>query len=189
MRLGRRKRLLEVPEMSKALNALLTFVIAVVLLLQAVTTHDLVNRVNDLEDRLSTTQDQLLTLSKDQKRLSEAVLTWLESWQLDMFESSAYSPLDDRNGLSSWGDGEYMAAGVKTRDHLDTAIAVDPDVVPLGSRVFIIGFGWRKALDTGGAIRGNKIDICMRSYEQAINYGRQKVLVMWPRKEVIHKND
>ncbi|MDD6164390.1 MAG: 3D domain-containing protein, partial [Anaerovibrio slackiae] len=56
-------------------------------------------------------------------------------------------------------------------------VAVDPDVIPLGTKVYIPGYGTAVAADTGGAIRGNKIDLCMESYGEAINFGRRSVEV------------
>lgn len=52
-------------------------------------------------------------------------------------------------------------------------IAVDPSVIPLGSRVFIEGFGVFIAEDTGGAIKGNKIDIAVSTHERANELGVQ----------------
>lgn len=124
--------------------------------------------------------DQAMT-TYNQKRLIEAMTNWLEMWQVDTFDTTAYSPLDDRNGLSSWGDGSVMASGVKTAEHIDTAIAVDPSVIPLGTNVYIKGIGFRIAQDTGGAIKGNKIDICMESFDDAIKHGRRDLLVIYPK--------
>jgi 3D (Asp-Asp-Asp) domain-containing protein/uncharacterized protein YabE (DUF348 family) len=42
-------------------------------------------------------------------------------------------------------------------------IAVDPDVIPLGTRMFVPGYGYGVAADTGGAIQGNRIDVCLES--------------------------
>ncbi len=56
-------------------------------------------------------------------------------------------------------------------------VAVDPRVIRLGSRLFIEGYGTAIAADTGGAIRGNRIDLCMDSLRSAINWGRQPVKV------------
>ena len=55
--------------------------------------------------------------------------------------------------------------------------AVDPDVIPLGTRLFIPGYGEAIAADTGGAIIGNKIDLVMDSYGEAMEFGRQDVTV------------
>lgn len=46
-------------------------------------------------------------------------------------------------------------------------IAVDPRVIPLGSTVYIEGLGTFKAHDTGGAIKGHKIDVCVDSHAYA----------------------
>jgi 3D (Asp-Asp-Asp) domain-containing protein len=56
-------------------------------------------------------------------------------------------------------------------------VAVDPRIIPLGSRLYIEGYGTAVAADTGGAIIGNRIDLCMDSYQAAISFGRQPVKV------------
>lgn len=56
-------------------------------------------------------------------------------------------------------------------------IAVDPNVIPLGSRVWVEGYGEAIAGDTGGAIKGNKIDLFMPNQQDALNWGRQTVTV------------
>lgn len=54
-------------------------------------------------------------------------------------------------------------------------IAVDPDVIPYGTRVYIPGYGFAVAGDTGGAIVGNRIDLYMDDYSDAVNFGRRNV--------------
>ncbi|MBD8026169.1 LysM peptidoglycan-binding domain-containing protein [Ureibacillus sp. Re31] len=56
-------------------------------------------------------------------------------------------------------------------------IAVDPNIIPLGSRVWVEGYGEAIAGDTGGAIKGNKIDVFIPSQDQALEWGRKKVKV------------
>jgi 3D (Asp-Asp-Asp) domain-containing protein len=62
------------------------------------------------------------------------------------------------------------ASGVPVRR---TGIAVDPRVIPLGTEVFIPGEGTRAAIDTGGAIKGNRIDIWRPSTAACRDFGRQ----------------
>lgn len=57
-------------------------------------------------------------------------------------------------------------------------IAVDPSIIPLGTRVYVEGFGMAIALDTGSAIKGNIIDILMDTKEEAVTFGR-KPLTIW----------
>ncbi len=54
-------------------------------------------------------------------------------------------------------------------------IAVDPSVIPLGSKVYVEGYGEAIAADTGGAIKGNRIDVFIPSEQGAINWGNKQV--------------
>jgi 3D (Asp-Asp-Asp) domain-containing protein/LysM repeat protein len=56
-------------------------------------------------------------------------------------------------------------------------ISVDPSVIPLGSKVYVEGYGEAIAGDTGGAIQGNKIDVFIPSKQDAINFGRKQLKV------------
>jgi 3D (Asp-Asp-Asp) domain-containing protein len=56
-------------------------------------------------------------------------------------------------------------------------VAVDPRVIPLGSLVYVEGYGMGLACDTGSAIKGNRIDLLMASSSQANAWGRRKVVV------------
>ncbi|MFP7169747.1 3D domain-containing protein [Terribacillus sp. 7520-G] len=56
-------------------------------------------------------------------------------------------------------------------------IAVDPSVIPLGSKVWVEGYGEAIAGDTGGAIKGNKIDVHVPDQGTALDWGRKTVTV------------
>ncbi|RNF39160.1 LysM peptidoglycan-binding domain-containing protein [Planococcus salinus] len=56
-------------------------------------------------------------------------------------------------------------------------IAVDPNVIPLGSKVWVEGYGTAIAGDTGGAIKGNKIDVFIPSQQAALNWGRKNIKI------------
>lgn len=82
-------------------------------------------------------------------------------------EASAYTPYDgSAAGLT--------ATGVPARRGV---VAVDPAVIPLGSRVYVTGYGLALAADTGGAIIGDRIDLCMESHGEAMHFGRRTVRV------------
>ncbi len=55
--------------------------------------------------------------------------------------------------------------------------AVDPRVIPLGTKLYIEGYGHAVALDTGGAIKDNRIDLYMDSREECFEFGRKDVRV------------
>ncbi|RYM05209.1 peptidoglycan-binding protein LysM [Sporolactobacillus sp. THM7-7] len=75
------------------------------------------------------------------------------------------------------------ATGYNYKKHPNAkAIAVDPRVIPLGSKVKIPGYGTAIARDTGGAIKGKKIDVHFKSRHQAIKWGRKHVKITVYRK-------
>jgi len=56
-------------------------------------------------------------------------------------------------------------------------IAVDPSIIPLGSKVYVEGYGYATAEDTGGAIKGNRIDVFVPEQNDALQWGRKDVKV------------
>ena len=73
----------------------------------------------------------------------------------------------------------YSASGRKAvRDPNGySTIAVDPSVIPLGSRVFVEGYGFAYAADTGTAIKGNIIDVFFNTLQEANNWAVKYVNV------------
>lgn len=69
------------------------------------------------------------------------------------------------------GIGTRTASGTRVTE--GRTIAVDPNVIPIGWWVYIEGLGFRRAEDTGGAIKGNKIDVYYDSLSNARNFGRK----------------
>ena len=57
------------------------------------------------------------------------------------------------------------------------AIAVDPSVIPLGTELYVEGYGYCVAEDTGGLIKGNRIDIYLDSEAECVNWGVRDVTV------------
>lgn len=75
-------------------------------------------------------------------------------------------------------DGRGLTAtGYNLKANPDGVIAVDPRVIPLGTKVYVEGYGYAIARDTGGAIKGNRIDVHLRSISAARQYGRRTVKV------------
>ena len=61
--------------------------------------------------------------------------------------------------------GEPVTPGV--------TVAADPDVLPMGTHIYIDGIGERVVQDTGGAIKGHKIDLAVESHQEAVAWGVQ----------------
>ena len=78
-------------------------------------------------------------------------------------------------------DDGITASGVKATPGV--TVAVDPTVIPLGSDVLVdYGDGelyYYRADDTGGAVKGNHIDLCVGSHEEALQLGRRTATVYW----------
>ncbi|MNP29722.1 Cell wall-binding protein YocH precursor [compost metagenome] len=81
--------------------------------------------------------------------------------------------------MCSEGCTGKTATGIDIRNRTPKIIAVDPDVIPLGTvvEIFVDGksIGQYTAADTGGGINGHEIDILMKTEKQARNFGRQQV--------------
>ncbi|MDF1542259.1 MAG: 3D domain-containing protein [Anaerosomatales bacterium] len=95
---------------------------------------------------------------------------------------TASPPADGENltvvatGYSSQdpGVGSRTATGAQA---VHGVMAVDPSVIPLGTRVYIPGYGNAVAADTGGAISGSKIDLCFNTRAEALSWGRRTVTI------------
>ncbi len=92
-----------------------------------------------------------------------------------------------RSGNSlNFREARYMVASAYTYTGNRTAtgqqpavglVAVDPGVIPLGTPLYIEGYGYAKAADTGGSIRGDRLDLFMEDRTQCLNWGRRTVKV------------
>ncbi|WP_088105949.1 G5 and 3D domain-containing protein [Halalkalibacter urbisdiaboli] len=76
------------------------------------------------------------------------------------------------------GCSGITATGINLNNNRNAkVIAVDPNVIPLGSRVYVEGYGNAIAGDTGGAIKGNKIDVHVATQAEARRWGRKQVKI------------
>jgi 3D (Asp-Asp-Asp) domain-containing protein len=86
-------------------------------------------------------------------------------------EATAYT-------ASCKGCSGVTATGINLIKNPNTkVISVDPNVIPLGSKVYVEGYGEAIAGDTGGAIKGKRIDVFIANKQDAINFGRKQVKV------------
>lgn len=94
------------------------------------------------------------------------------SGQTLTMEATAYSS----DPADTLGGGTVTATGQNLLEN-PMAVAVDPSVIPLGTRLYVEGYGEAIASDTGGAIQGNIIDVHFSTYEECIAWGRRTVQV------------
>lgn len=84
--------------------------------------------------------------------------------------ATAYGPGVKDNG--HWGNLTYLGGQVRKG-----VVAVDPKVIPLGSKLWVEGYGPAVAEDEGSAIVGNRIDLAFDNRKDALDYGIKPVKV------------
>src|SRR5450830_1042165 len=92
--------------------------------------------------------------------------------------------LDPGAGLPATGElkmvatayfsGGKTATGLRARKGI---VAVDPSVIPLGTKLYIEGYGEAQAADIGSSIKGNRIDLCFDSLQECMAFGKRTINV------------
>jgi 3D (Asp-Asp-Asp) domain-containing protein len=88
-----------------------------------------------------------------------------------MLTATAYDPGPGSCGKFATG---YTATGLKA---VYGIVAVDTSIIPMGTHMYIEGYGYAIAGDRGSAIKGRKIDLCFHTRKEALKFGRKKVKV------------
>ena len=113
-------------------------------------------------DGLTTEQITNLETEREASRMiDEEVSRGAE--RVMMMEATAYTWTGQRTASGTW-----PAIGT---------VATDPEVIPLGTKIWVEGYGEAVALDTGGAIKGNIIDVYLATEDQCWQWGRRQVEV------------
>ena len=101
--------------------------------------------------------------------MQETNMTYLGEFTLTYYCTENYDHI--------CGGGGLTASGVTVK--AEQTVAVDTSIIPLGSKLYIDGIGYRIAEDTGSAIKGNKIDIAVSTHREAINNGIDRNVGVW----------
>ncbi|AYD40117.1 hypothetical protein D4Z93_06135 [Clostridium fermenticellae] len=135
---------------------------------------ELLSNVTEKEEQLLASQSSSSSTSNESASASNVSGTLSRG----MSGSVSYSGVVNICATAYSGDG-ITASGTSTRRDPGgySTIAVDPRVIPIGSRVYVEGYGYAIAEDTGGAIKGNRIDLFFNSEGEAQNWGVRSVKV------------
>ncbi|TCS92796.1 3D domain-containing protein [Hazenella coriacea] len=110
---------------------------------------------------------------KDSVPVSSSIPTLSRGRMLGNFTLTAYTAGPESTGKKP-GDPAYGVTSSGALVSEGVTIAVDPKVIPIGSRVYIEGIGYRVAQDTGSAIKGNRIDLYVNDLKDARQFGVKK---------------
>lgn len=126
------------------------------------------NRLDKSEQKLEKKTNQNKELQQElevaQQTINDLKGTEYRLVYLGNFKYTYYC--DERRPHVCGGSG-VTASGAPTQ--VGTTIAVDRNVIPLGTTVYIQGVGFRVAQDTGGAVKGKHIDILVKGHQEALS--------------------
>ena len=174
----------------KALTVNMALCAAALLLLtmgvynQGVEAGALAERLTALEAKVAAAEQEIEHLRDDIQMLydltDEALRrVWdeLDRWEVVSLEVTGYAPFDNISGLCA--DENPWSTSTGTRPGPGT-IAVNPQAIAYGTRMYIPGYGWGVAADTGAAIRARDdlIDLFFATHAEAIRWGRRKIEVL-----------
>lgn len=176
-----RKKLLAAVMLSVCISSILTY--------KVVDKHEreVLARLSTTVSRANATCDtyrtRALQLQNEVNELTahiEALRQVTEKYSVDTFQVTAYSPYDNVSGMENDGNPNKTATGTKPRPG---TIAVDPKVIPYGSKIIIVyedgTVEHGVAKDCGGLIKGNVIDVFRQTYKEAVKHGRLEATVIW----------
>ena len=141
--------------------------------------------LRNLEDelsRLEAERDQLRVQyfrereanCKANQELRQKIQEFLDLWGVDEAEATFYTK------ECGTGDGITFTG---TEATVGRTVAVDPAVIPLGSWLYIQGIGWRRAEDTGKAVKGLIVDVYIgegkKARYEALRAGRREVKILY----------
>jgi 3D (Asp-Asp-Asp) domain-containing protein len=130
-----------------------------------------------LREQFARATAALSTMADSHRRIldatREAPSVGTKSWGRQ-FVVTKYIPRSPDYG--KFNDG--LTSTMKKADPKARIVAVDPALVPYGSRVWIQGLGWFNAEDCGSAIKGFRLDILAATTKAAMHFGRQKRFVI-----------
>lgn len=138
-------------------------------------------RIDSLQNELSKAQADLDNARKEVKNLQAKKaepagdIPPSDGGRTLTVKATAYTAHPSENG-GTYGGRVLTKTGYDLSANPGAkVIAVDPSVIPLGSKVWVEGYGEAMALDTGGAIKGNRVDLLMPSFQASESWGVRNV--------------
>ena len=130
-----------------------------------------------LEKENALLRGRIAELKQHQAELGDRMESWLDTWEVEIWESTAYAPLDSRAipGMCYSGNPQITTSGAKVIPYVTAAAGPG---VEFGTKVYVAGDGARIVQDRGGRIGNRNIDLAMATREEALAWGRRRVTVV-----------
>lgn len=152
----------------KAKTGTITVLVLAIFFFASQDVQESVPEIDPLHDQFLQVVD---SLQKELAGYKEREMKFLRRLVHEEYVATAYLPVDPREGRHSG----LTATGALAKPYF--TVAVNPMVVPINSWIWIDALGWWKAQDTGNAIRGKKIDLCLSTREEALEFGVRKMRI------------
>lgn len=123
--------------------------------------------VRRFQNKLKKPQDGIVTKELESLLAKESGLDFTQFKRQMLMDVTAYSSQDP-------GCSGTTATGIALHKGI---VAVDPSVIPLGTKIYVPGYGKAVAADVGGGIRNNILDIAYDYRSEALQFGRRTLLV------------
>lgn len=131
-----------------------------------------------LEAENALLREKVAELREQQETLGDRMQGWLDEWEVEIWESTAYAPLDSRAipGMCYSGNPQITTSGAKVIPYVTAAAGPG---VEYGTRAYVMGDGLRVVQDRGGRIGNGSIDLAIETRDEALEWGRRTVKVVY----------
>lgn len=139
--------------------------------------------ISDITSQLQESVNIIHSLQEETLQLKSFIAdSNFKSFEIVDVEVTGYAPLDPnaKKGMCYSGDPNITASGRRVEP--DITVAASPEI-PFGSWIWLEELGWRRVDDRGGKIKGDRIDVCFSTRQEAIDWGRRKIAMVIPHRE------
>lgn len=140
-----------------------------------------INKVTEMEKEMMKYEHQIITHHMIQTHFLKKIEGKAQFILKQTMKVTGYAPLDPKavKGMCYAGDPNVTASGRRTQPGITIAAGKN---IPFGTLIYIPTLGWRTVEDRGSRIKGNRIDVCFNTREEAIAWGVQshEVYIIYP---------
>lgn len=119
-------------------------------------------------------------LPAEEEKVEAVEQTQVEQIEYKEFIATAYCSCEKCCGVWANNRPNGIVYGAAGRELIQNySVAVDPNVIPYGTLIYDSNGNEYRADDCGGAIKGSRIDVYFNNHQDALNFGRQTIMLSW----------